>query len=471
MLNDVHSVIFIKREITEIATATPRRHGNKEPEVEGKGFGLARFSEERLILIGVLLGAVFWVFEAVLHVLVFNDSGILTQIFRPHSHEVWMRLTVMTMFAAFGLYSHRMVTARRRAEEAAMVANAELTQIFETAADGMRVVDRDFTVLRANETFSTISGIPKEAIVGEKCFEVFHGPHCDTPGCPMVQILDGRDRVEYDSEKLRRDGTLVPCIVTATPFRRPDGELIGIVEDFKDITERRESEQELMESRERLRELASHLQGVREEERTRISREIHDELGQVLTALKMDVDWLSLKLTGGKKEILEKTGAMSDLIRRTVQSVRRICTELRPGLLDDFGLLSAMEWQAAEFTKRTGIECEIASTREEIVMDPDRSTAVFRIFQEALTNVARHAEATRVEVRLSDRTGVLELVVRDDGKGLSETRSTGTKSLGLMGMRERAHSLGGSFTIHEGDSGGARIELSVPIADEKEGKG
>jgi len=315
----------------------------------------------RLIWIGILLSIFSWILEAGAHVIVFRDSGFLEQMYKPEIHEAWMRFIIVGMFICFGLYSQWIVSARRRAEEKVRSVNAELTQIFETAADGMRLVDKDFNVLKANETFSSISGLRKSEIIGKKCYEVFSGPLCNTSGCPLVRILDNEEWVEEDTEKLRKDGTRVPCVVTATPFQAPNGDLIGIVEDFRDISHRKRYEEELMQSRERLRELTSHLQIVREEERTHIAREIHDELGQALTALKMDLHWLKSKLDGKETLLSEKTKSMSDLVESTVQSVRRISSELRPSLLDDFGLSAAMEWQTEEFEKRTGIQCEIMS--------------------------------------------------------------------------------------------------------------
>jgi PAS domain S-box-containing protein len=425
-----------------------------------------KIANAKLIVVGVLLSLLFWFLEALLHVLVFNDVSLSEQVFRPPFHEVWMRLTIMSMFVSFGIYAHWMLEARRRAEEAVKLVNSELTQIFETAADGMRVVDKNFTVLRANQTFCSLAGLPKDAVIGRKCHEVFRGRTCDTPSCPLIQVLNEEERVEYDSEKKRRDGTEVPCIVTATPFRRPDGEIIGIVEDFKDISERREWEKQLMESRERLRELASHLEDVREEQRSRIAREIHDELGQALTALKMDVHWLGKNLPQESPELLEKIRAMSDLIGCTVQSVRRICSELRPGILDDFGLVAAIEWQADEFTKRTGIPCEISASPTEIVFNQDLTIAVFRIFQETLTNIVRHAAAGRVEVRLKGEEGYFDMSVCDDGTGMQTEPLERGKSFGLLGIRERVRDFGGEFSVSESPSGGTCVKIRVPIGNE-----
>jgi signal transduction histidine kinase len=209
-----------------------------------------------------------------------------------------------------------------------------------------------------------------------------------------------------------------------------------------------------MESRERLRELACHLQDVREEQRSRIAREIHDELGQALTALKMDVHWLGRRLPESASELLDKIEAMSNLIGGTVQSVRRICSELRPGILDDFGLVAAIEWQAEEFAKRTGIPCQISAAPAEILLNRDLATAVFRIFQEALTNIVRHAEASRVDVGLKAKGGRFEMSVCDDGAGMQPEPFERGKSFGLIGIRERVRDFGGELFVSEASAGG-----------------
>lgn len=429
-----------------------KEKGNKQGCLSHAGF----------ILIGIGLGAVFWLLEAAVHVHMFCDVGFFEQVFRPEPHEAWMRLMIVAMFIGFGIYSQWIVTARRRAERAVIRANTELTQIFDTAADAMRVVDRDFNIIRVNETFSALSGVTKRDAIGKKCYDVFWGPLCHTKDCPLTRILGNVDRVECDLEKVRKDGVKIPCIVTATPFKGPDGEILGIVEDFKDISERKKSEQELMQSHGRLRDLASHLQVVREEERVLIAREIHDELGQALTALKMDVHWLHQRLPGAQQSLIDKTDVMSRLIDRTVQSVRRILAELRPGLLDDFGLSAAIEWEAGEFSKRTNIGCEILSEPKDMVLPQGLSTAIFRIFQETLTNITRHANATKVEIILKRNQGRVEMRVCDNGRGIEAQEILAPKSFGIIGMRERVHYLGGNFSI-SGSSGGTTVELTIPI--------
>jgi signal transduction histidine kinase len=209
-----------------------------------------------------------------------------------------------------------------------------------------------------------------------------------------------------------------------------------------------------------LRALSAHVESVREDERTGIAREIHDVLGQALTALKMDLAWVSRRATG-QETLLEKLAAMSQATDEIIQQVRRISTELRPGVLDDLGLLAAIEWQAQEFEERTGTLCTIESNVEDAALAREVSTALFRIFQEALTNVARHAGAEHVGVRLWLEGDDLRLEVRDDGRGITQAQAGNPRSLGLLGIRERARRLGGGATIAVGPSGGTIVAVHV----------
>ncbi|WP_172684064.1 histidine kinase [Desulfosarcina cetonica] len=230
----------------------------------------------------------------------------------------------------------------------------------------------------------------------------------------------------------------------------------------QEIVERELTQEKLMQSRERLRDLALHLQSIREEEAKRIAREIHDELGQTLTAIKFDLHWLDSKLSMDPGLLHEKIQKMSGLIDATAKTVRRIASELRPGILDDFGLSAAMEWQAREFADRVGIACAFTAEPETIVLDPKRSVAVFRIFQEALTNVARHARATAVTIDLTETETTLELVVRDNGIGISEEQILTSRSFGVIGMHERVNHLNGTFSIHGAPRTGTTVKVRIP---------
>ena len=217
----------------------------------------------------------------------------------------------------------------------------------------------------------------------------------------------------------------------------------------------------LRESEEKLRRLAAHLISVREEERAHIAREIHDELGQVLTGLKMEVTWLAKRLR--EKALIEKTDSMCKLIDSTVQTVRKIATGLRPEMLDDMGLVAAVAWQSKEFQKRTGIRCRNKLPPETAKLDIDISTTMFRIFQEILTNVARHSRATRVDIDLAVTEERVSLEVTDNGVGIPDSEVHGKKSLGLLGMHERALLFGGEVRISGSPGHGTRVCVSIPI--------
>jgi signal transduction histidine kinase len=227
--------------------------------------------------------------------------------------------------------------------------------------------------------------------------------------------------------------------------------------------ERDRAESEIRDSREQLRNLSAHLQSVREEERTRIAREIHDELGQSLTALKMDVSWLNRHLPEVDAGFNSKLSSMEEVIDRTIQTVQKLSGELRPGMLDDLGLAAAIEWQAEEFENRTGIQCEVALSHEEIILNRDQSTTMFRIFQETLTNVIRHAQATKVEARLEEQSGSIVLEVMDNGKGITEAEISDPKAFGLIGMRERVKFIDGEVKISGSPGEGTRITVTMPL--------
>lgn len=256
---------------------------------------------------------------------------------------------------------------------------------------------------------------------------------------------------------------------TGPPYQ--DGELGELKQAFDKMAETlqtrqvdaRRAEEELRGSREQLRRLAAHLQSVREEERTRISREIHDGLGQALTGLKMDLSWLVRKRDENQNSLGEKTKSMLDVVDSIIQTVRNISTDLRPGVLDYLGLAAAIEWQVHEFQKRSATQCQLGLPIEEIPMDGTCSTAMFRIFQETLTNIARHAHATKVKINLEENDGSAILEVADNGRGIRQSSLFDPKSLGLLGMRERALLLGGEVSIRRNDGEGTTVTVRIPL--------
>ena len=231
----------------------------------------------------------------------------------------------------------------------------------------------------------------------------------------------------------------------------------------REIADRLSKEDEFQRSTEQLRELSARLQSVREEERTLLARAVHDELGQALTGLKMDVAWLQNHLDQGQPALLEKTQAMSDLTDVIVRAVRRIATELRPGILD-LSLVATIEWQLQEFQTRSSIRGKLVSAPEETTLDVDGATTAFRIFQEILTNVGRHAQATQVEVILEESAGFLTLQVQDNGRGITEREIHSPKSIGLLGMRERARLCAGEIQFQGTPGEGTTVIVRLPLS-------
>jgi signal transduction histidine kinase len=239
----------------------------------------------------------------------------------------------------------------------------------------------------------------------------------------------------------------------------------AIEREIREAAVRRQRRQEalaLAESQRQLQELSGFLQQAREQEGTRIARELHDELGQALTALRIDIQWLERKLPGCDEPVGARLANMRRTVDQTVETVRRISENLRPGMLDDLGLAAAVESHVAKFARHSGIACDLAMNRDEYALDDATATALFRVLQEALTNVARHAQARRVAVSLQDRPGQIVLAVQDDGCGLPPPGAGRRRGYGLLGMAERIKLLGGRLDISGAPGAGTRIEACLP---------
>lgn len=265
----------------------------------------------------------------------------------------------------------------------------------------------------------------------------------------------------YDIVHRAKDKKLIHVEVNSRLFLF--NERTMVISTARDITGRKRAEENLKRSNKLLRELAIHLQSVREEERGMIAREIHDELGQVLTVLKIQVSLLANKLNEEKEAVKGRIYLLEDMIDKSVESVQKISSKLRPGILDELGLIAAIEWQTEEFEKMTNIKCSLVLPKEEIKLDPDKSTAIFRIFQEALTNVARHSEAEKVNVSLLNAQASIHLEVKDNGKGITPVQIKDYKSLGIHGMEERALVFGGEVLIDGFPGKGTIVKVEIPI--------
>ena len=232
-----------------------------------------------------------------------------------------------------------------------------------------------------------------------------------------------------------------------------------------DISDRLEAEKKLRERTDEIQRLTAHLEKIQEEERTRIAREIHDELGQQLTCLKMDASWVGKKISPEEKALQQKLSSMLSVIDDTVKSVRRISSELRPGILDDLGLMPALEWQSQEFEKHSGIKSIFSSRVTNFSPEWDVSTHVFRVYQEALTNVARHAQATRVETFVQEEGEQVIITIKDNGVGIDMVKASVKNSLGLIGMRERALLFHGQLSIEGEPNQGTTVTIRIPLVN------
>lgn len=268
-------------------------------------------------------------------------------------------------------------------------------------------------------------------------------------------------RCEY--RMLARSGRVLWFSDRASVVRDEAGASLFLQGVMTNITSAKQKEQQLLESRELMRNLARHQVGVREEERSRIARDVHDELGQKLTALQLEVSMLSARYHDEPPELSQKLRALLSLIDATMDSVRAIASDLRPPVLD-LGLVPAIEWQVQEFQRRTGVACELAVGDDDIELGEERATAVFRMLQEALTNVARHAHASQVEVTLTREQGMLQLTIEDNGVGMPAAGPRAKKSFGLLGLRERALMVGGEVNI-DSRPGKTMVRIALPVAD------
>lgn len=330
----------------------------------------------------------------------------------------------------------------------------------ETEEDFIKALKRfSFDAILSDYHLPTFSAIQALHIVKEMNTDV-----------PFILVTGSQsEEIAVDCIKQGADDYLLKQSLTRLPSA-----LLNAITKKQIEHERQKAINELKASRENLRALSGHLQSIREEERSRIAREIHDELGQALTALKMDVLWLHGKISGlpikPNKQFDDTIKSMTFLIDSTINSVRRIAADLRPGVLDDLGLIPAIEWQSQEFQKRTGIETKFSSTVREAFIERERSTAIFRILQEALTNVVRHSKASKVYVRFELFAKHIVLTVDDNGRGIRPEEIVSPRSLGLIGMRERAELQGGSINIIGQLNKGTVVKVTLPLTKEDQQK-
>lgn len=363
----------------------------------------------------------------------------------------------------------------------------KLALLLESTGDGIFGIDLEGRCIFINRAAAAMLGHTLEAAIGRNMHHLIHhshrdGAHYHEPDCPIFRAFKQGLPCRVDTEVFwRADGRPFDVEYSSYPIL-DEGQVAGAVITFLDITERRRAEEMLRRAKDdlesrvadrtaalsaaltRLRELSAHTAGVREEERTRIAREVHDELGSLLVALKFDVNWMRKRLSD-REELARKCDAMARAIEGAVENVGRIITDLRPSILDHQGLLAALEWQMQEFREATEMQCEARIHLAAGVEAPrgEAATAVFRIFQELLSNVARHAQARRVEIAVTLDEHALTVSVTDDGCGAAPGAFDRADRYGVMGMRERARHFGGVLVISSAPGTGTAARLTLPL--------
>ena len=361
---------------------------------------------------------------------------------------------------------------RLRKEEMFRASELRYRRLFEAAKDGVLILDAETgMVVDVNPFLVQLLGISKEAFLGQRLWEL--GFFKDiVANRDHFREMQEKKYIRYEDKPLKAaDGRRIDVEFVSNVYQVDHQKVIQC--NVRDVTQRKRAERQGLIYKDQLRALSARIETLREEERTRISREIHDELGQMLTGIKMDLRWMEHRLDefGDDRRvnpILDKLVATAELTDATVKTVQRIAAELRPGLLDKLGLPTALQYEGARFEERSGIACRFVMPSEALPLPNEAATAFFRIFQEALTNVARHAKATAIDVELQPQADGCRLEIRDNGQGMAGVDLQNPKSLGLLGMQERAALLGGDVSFSPRPGGGTVVTVRIPNSPTEE---
>jgi PAS domain S-box-containing protein len=415
--------------------------------------------------------------------LTYGDELVGTAVIVMRAGQPSLPADVARTFANVAAVSLR----RKRAEEALAESEEKFRTFIEQSSEAIMLIDEQGTLIEWNRACEEMIGLKRDEIVGQHSWDVQFRlaiPERRTPELHERLKSAGLEALQtgqapffqhvLEAEFCKPGGEHRYMEQVLFPIKTGQGYRMGVIS--RDVTDRKRAESQreaVLEERERLleqvragqeqlRNLAGYLQAAREAERTLIAREIHDEFGQALTALKMDLAWLARQLPDDEPRLADKIKTMGGLLDATLETVRRVAAQLRPGLLDDLGLVEALQWQAQEFAEHTGIKCELRLGEAEIRLGRDLDTAIFRIAQESLTNVARHAGATKVRLEMEARPDGWLLTIQDNGRGITDGQLADPKSLGLMGMRERARAWGGDIVIQGIPGRGTTVSVYIP---------
>lgn len=354
----------------------------------------------------------------------------------------------------------RDLTKRKKIQDALIKSEERFRSTLDNMLEGCQILDSELKYIYINDAAEKHNHKSKDEMLGEKYNDIWPGIEETYVFSTIKKCLEKKESYQYENEFTFPDGTIGWFDLSIQPV--PEGVFILSV----DITQRKKVENEILNSREQLRALAASLEKLKEEERIHLSRELHDHLGQNLTGLKMDVAYLAKHFqkdkTIDRKSVIEKAKGMSDLIDDLIKNVRKISSELRPNVLDYLGLVPAIEWQIEEFKKRTEINCIYKSNTKKIDLGMQINSSVFRIIQEAFTNVIRHSKATLVNFSIDEQSDAFYIKILDNGIGINIDEISNLRSLGVLGMKERTRNFNGKLHLENAQNGGTRLTLIIP---------
>jgi PAS domain S-box-containing protein len=355
----------------------------------------------------------------------------------------------------------RDITQRRRSQRLLEESEKRLAKMIEGSPEAITIASvEDGTFMLVNPAAERLSGYTREEMLGKSAIGLGFWPDPEERK-RLIEDVQRHEAVHAREIRLRRkDGQVRDALTSAALIDFEGGKFVMF--QVIDITERKNAERDLREHQELLRELSAHHETVREEERAHIAREIHDEMGQALTALKMEMSVIGLESAKSAPKAAKEIQGLKGRVDDIIQLVRDVATALRPSALD-LGILSGIEWLVDEFQKRSGIRCEVKVEDGEVRLKEDRSIVLFRILQESLTNISRHANARNVEIRLRSNATHIRLDIKDDGQGFDVAAARKKKTFGLLGIRERVIMLHGSLKITSAPGEGTLVSVSIPL--------
>jgi len=359
----------------------------------------------------------------------------------------------------------RDLTERKQTEEHIRQSEHRLAEAQHIARLGSWHWDIATNLVSLSHELYRIHGLEPQALPMpyESFLTYIHPEDRESVNRNIQQTLQTHQSLDFDYRIIRADDGLRILQARAEIIKDDQGRVIALAGTNQDVTERKALEDKLKQSREQLRQLSAYLENAREEVQGRIARELHDEIGGILTGVKMDIAKLQRLLSPVNQKTTGQFETLFQTIDQGVETVRRIASELRPAILDDLGILAAMEWQLHEFQRRSGLKCIWQCQLQNVTLSKDAATGVFRVFQESLTNIGRHAQATEVNVTVKSHNHQLLLQIEDNGVGILPQQLRGRGSFGLVGMRERIELLGGALDIQGNPGHGTTIRVSIPI--------